>query len=95
MPFNVTLVDVAGTSIDIVVGATMASVQWLRVEAWCCQVSVAEGVDEPDELVQFAGNGQYSELPRRFWIQVPLAREAVRHYFHTGQLTPLVRWEQF
>lgn len=94
-PFNLTLAGAAGTSMDIVLGATMASVQWLRVDPWCCRVSVAEGVDDDDDLVQFAGNGPHSELPRRCWIEVPLAREAVRHYFHTGKLTPLVRWEQF
>jgi hypothetical protein len=93
--FNVTLAGSDGTSMEIVVGAPVASVQWMRDEPWCCLVSVTDDVARSDDLIPFAGNGQYSELPRRYWIEVAAAREAVRHYLRTGQLPPLMRWEQF
>ena len=64
--------------------APVASVQWMRDEPWHCVVSVTDDVDRGDDLIPFAGNGQYSELPRRYWIEVAAARGAVRHYLRTG-----------
>jgi hypothetical protein len=91
--FNVTLDGPDDTSMDIVVGAPIASVQWIREDPWDCQVSVSPEHDHDDSLIEFAGNGQHSELERRWWINVPVARAALRHYFLTGGLTRSVRWE--
>ena len=93
IPFDVTIDPGDGTSMGIVVGGAAAVVQWIRDDPWDCQVSTADSAD--DGVVQFTGGGQFSELPRRHWTEVALARQATRHYFTTGELTPRVRWETF
>jgi hypothetical protein len=93
-PFTVTLAGSDETSMQIVVGAPVASVQWVRDEPWRCVASVNDNVDRGDDLIPFAGNGQHSELPWRYWIEVTAARDAVRHYLRSGQPSPLMRWEQ-
>jgi hypothetical protein len=93
VPFNVTLAVDSAAAMDIVVGADLAHVQWLRQEPWSCLGCVSGRPENETDVIEFAGHGQYSELPRHMWIEVPLARQAVRHYFRTGKLTPLVRWE--
>ncbi|WP_170216169.1 Imm1 family immunity protein [Asanoa ferruginea] len=90
-PFDVSVDPGDGTSMSIVIGGPAAVVQWTRDEPWDCQVSSADD----DGVVQFAGGGQVSEVPRRLWIDVALARHAIRHYVATGELTPRVRWESF
>jgi hypothetical protein len=95
LPFNVTLDEPGGTTMDIIVGASIASVEWSRDDPWECRVSVSSEDDGDEAPIEFAGGGQYSELARRWWINAPVAREAVRHYFLTGELTPTVRWELF
>jgi hypothetical protein len=97
LPFNVTLQpDDDDASMDIVVGADLAAVEWIQPEPWSCLVGVDQSFSGADGgLIEFAGNGQYSELPRRYWIQTATAREAIRHYFQDGQLTSVVSWEPF
>jgi hypothetical protein len=95
LPFNVTLTRDDDAFFDIVVGADLAAVEWVRPEPRSCLVGVDQSISGEGDLIEFAGNGQYSELPRRYWIQTALAREAMRRYFHTGQLTSAVNWEPF
>jgi Immunity protein Imm1 len=91
--FDVNVDPGDGTSMAIVVGGHTAVVEWTRDDPWDCQVSTADDTD--DGVVHFAGGGQFSELPRQLWIEVALARQAIRHYVATGELTPRVRWEPF
>ncbi|MFI2713875.1 Imm1 family immunity protein [Micromonospora sp. NPDC018662] len=94
IPFNVSLTHVDATVMVIVLGADVAYVEWIRLQPWCCLGCGREASTSlhDDELLVFAGNGQYSELPRRMWIDVPRAREAVRHYYMMRELSPLVAW---
>lgn len=94
-PFNVALAGNDGTSLEIVVGARVATVQWIRDELWSCLVSLVGDGGGNGDPIEFAGNGQYSELPQRYWIEIAAARAVVRHYFQTGQLSAMARWEQF
>jgi len=95
IPFNVTIEGLDGTYMDIIVGGAAASVQWVREDPWECRVSLSSEQEDDDSPVTFAGNGQDSELERRWWIDPAIAREAVRHYFNTGELASVVRWELF
>jgi hypothetical protein len=95
LPFNVTLEGPGDTTMDIIVGAPIASVEWTREDPWDCRVGASSEHEDDQTPIEFAGNGQHSELERRWWINSPIAREAIRHYFVTGELTPDVRWESF
>ena len=93
LPFNVGLAADGGTWISIVVGTAVATVQWTRADPWFCLICVSDLPETDDGLIAYAGNGQHCELPRHLWIDVPLARAAVRHYFLTSELTPLIQWQ--
>ena len=95
LPFNVTLARDAEAWVDIIVGAHVAAVQWIRREPWSCLVGVDPSRSEEGDPITFAGNGQHSELDRKWCVQPALARDAIRHYLTTGQLTPALRWEPF
>jgi hypothetical protein len=93
MPFNVVLAHTDATTMDIVLGADLAFIGWTGVDPWSCLAGADEqGNSQDDRLVVFAGNGQWSELPRSLGIDVPTARAVMRHYFATGGLAPFVRW---
>jgi hypothetical protein len=40
--------------------------------------SATDETETDDEMIVFAGGGQYSEIPRRLWIETELARRAAR-----------------
>jgi Immunity protein Imm1 len=94
-PFSVSLAHTDATTMTIVVGADLGVVEWTRPEPWSCLVGVADearAADDGAETMVFAGNGQYSELPRWMWVDVARARDAIRHYFTTRELADFVRW---
>lgn len=47
-----------------------------------------------DEPISFRFGGEWSEFPLSHSVPVSVAREAMRHFCRTGQLTPAVGWEQ-
>ena len=61
---------------------------------WHCLASVTELPVDDSDLVVFAGNDQYSEIPHHHWISIELGRDAIRHYLNTGTLPQSVRWSE-
>jgi Immunity protein Imm1 len=47
-----------------------------------------------DDLVVFRFMGDSSEFPIRHAIPIESAREAIRHFFRTGQLPDTIKWEE-
>jgi hypothetical protein len=62
LPFNVDLDRHDGTHMSIVVGAEETFVEWVQLEPWSSRAATSDRRPEEDDLVSFAGNGQYSEI---------------------------------
>jgi hypothetical protein len=89
--FTVQLVMNNGTALLIVVGGQMSHVEFY----WRTGKPLAVGSRGPwddDELIALTHCGQYSELPRRFWVPTEDAREAMRQYFRTGSRPTNITW---
>ena len=53
---------------------------------------ISRGEEERSERVAFVFSGEMSEFPPWSAIAVEDAREAMRHFFTTGELSPKVDW---
>lgn len=47
---------------------------------------------EDDEPIEFAHRGQYSSLPRRFFVPIAEARESMRRFFQARTLPDNICW---
>jgi hypothetical protein len=94
LPFNVDLDRHDRTHMSIVVGAEETFVEWVQLEPWSSRAAASDRRPDEDDLVSFAGNGQYSGIPRYLWINVELGREAIRHYRQSGTLLATLDWTE-
>lgn len=53
----------------------------------------SRGPWDDDRLVEMDFMGQISELPRRYWVPIADAREALRRFYLTGTRPNNIAWE--
>jgi hypothetical protein len=93
LPFNVDLDRHDGTHMSIVVGAEETFIEWVQRKPWSSRAATRDRPPD-DDVVSFAGYGQYSEIPHYLWIDIALGREAIRHYLQSGTLLATLRWTE-
>jgi len=55
---------------------------------------VSVGTGREDETISFLFSGEFSEFSGRNTISLEAARAAVRAFVQTGELSPLMSWEE-
>lgn len=86
------------TGMCIVIGERVSHVSFYSKRGGPLVVKAVGTADVPlheteDEIVAFLYCGEYSEVLRRDTVPVEVAREALRHYFLTGQRPNNIAWE--
>lgn len=91
LPFAVQVCLDDRTAMLIVVGRDVSHVEFTSPTSRPLVV-VCEGPWDDDELIELTHGGVWSELPRRYWVPISEAREAVRAFFRTGTRPNNIRW---
>ena len=91
MPLTVELHVGDETAMSIVVGREESHVEF-HSAATHPPIVACHGPWNDDELIEFSHRGQYSELPRRYFVPIADAREALRRYFRTGTRPDNIAW---
>lgn len=55
---------------------------------------ITVGSAEKSGTVKFDFEGELTEIPRRYCIPLNSARQAIREYFQTGELSKALDWEE-
>lgn len=91
LPFTVELQMSPDTGLSIVVGGEASHMEWFAETSRPPAVGCS-GPWDSDDLIVFLHQGEYSELPKRFFIPHDQARDAMREYFQTGSRPRNVVW---
>lgn len=80
-----------GSVLSVVVGLEI-SVLHFYDEKKEPQYFVSMGEESIDEWVGFFMQDHFSEMPRKYFIPSPLAMEAIKEYYRSGQKPPNINW---
>lgn len=94
MPMSVELSVSDNTTLMIVLGLEVSQVTFYSFSSSDGrEYFVSLGPADDDEWVVFYYRGHYSEVPRKTFIPIHIARAAIREYFQTGARPKEVSWK--
>jgi hypothetical protein len=79
------------TAFGITVGGDLSYTQFYDSSR---RPPIATSLDivDSDELIEFDTMGELSQMERRYWIPIELAKRALRYYLETGQRFEEIKW---
>jgi hypothetical protein len=90
-PFTVEISVNDRTAISAVLGRDDSHLEFYSPDQGALVIG-CRGPWDDDTLIPFTYMGSYSELPRRYFVPVKQAREALRRYFLTGVRPENIAW---
>jgi hypothetical protein len=93
MPFMVALAREDGSGLSIGVGRPVSVLSYISASLDPPYFN-SRGDDTREEPVEFLSGGEMTEFPPSSAIPTEAAREAMRYFFETGELSPHVAWEE-
>jgi hypothetical protein len=91
LPIAVQVCLNAETGLLITVGSEVSHVEFASPSGHPRGVG-SRGPWDDDELIEADFMGQISELPRRYWVPIADAREALRRFYLTGARPDNITW---
>lgn len=92
MPFSFQLMVNPETCFSMVVGREISHLEFYST----IQSPLAVGCRGPwddEELIELTHGGQFSEMPKCYWVPLVEAQEALKQYFRTGERPLNIKWE--
>jgi hypothetical protein len=79
------------TTFGITVGSDLSHTQFYDASR---RPPIATSLDivDSDELIEVDFMGELSQMERRYWIPIELAKRALRYYLETGQRFEEIKW---
>jgi hypothetical protein len=92
MPFSVAIsIDEEESSLMLTLGRQESHMEYYSAQE-TPMISGCRGPWDSDELIRFFLNGEYSEVKKRFFVPIEIARESARIYFLTRKRPQNVTW---
>ncbi len=91
MPFTVEIRVSKDTGLSMVVGLNESHMEFYS-ESEGPLVVGCKGPWNTDELIAFLHWGEYTEMPRKFWVPFSSAKVAFFEYFRTGKRPNNIQW---
>jgi hypothetical protein len=91
MPISIDVSINKDTTFGITVGSDLSYTQFYDASR---RPPIATSLDivDSDELIEFDTMGELSQMERRYWIPIELAKRALRYYLETGQRSEEIKW---
>jgi Immunity protein Imm1 len=93
LPFVVVLAREDGSTLSIGLGSAESVASYVSA-SWDPPYYISRGDEERTEPVRFIYSGEMTEFPPWSAIPTEQAREAMRHFFETGELSPRIDWAE-
>ena len=93
MPFMVTLAREDGTTLSIGLGREESTLSHVSADGEP-PYHMSRGDLARDEPIEFFSGGEMTEFAPESAIPAGAAREALRFFYETGELSPKVDWEE-
>jgi hypothetical protein len=91
-PMTVELTVNDETMLRIVVGLNISQILFVPKVAVPTAYSSHGDWSDEEEYIVFFYREHYSETPKKYWVAIELARDAMREYFRTGSKPTNVVW---